>query len=283
MNLFINNNEMKKVIALILIAIAASLGANAQIGKMAAMKGKVTNGYDFWLYAPQQYFERTTDKFPVIIYLHGRGMVGKGLRNADKYYTLEAIAMGREINAMVIAPQNPSGSWKPERLNNILDWVLENYRADPDSVYVIGMSLGGYGTMDFVGTYPEKIAAAIALCGGTTLKDVQGMGKFPFWILHGTADEAVNIRESKKVVEALKQAGNDSLLRYDWLPGANHGRLARICYMKQAYEWLLSHSRASKPQVVNRDVVIDMGAIANTYKGLRTRNKTPIPIVDDLK
>lgn len=283
MNLFINNTEMKKVIALILIAIAASLSANAQIGKMAAMKGKVTNGYDFWLYAPQQYFERTTDKFPVIIYLHGRGMVGKGLRNADKYYTLEAIAMGREINAMVIAPQNPSGSWKHERLNNILDWVLENYRADPDSVYVIGMSLGGYGTMDFVGTYPEKIAAAIALCGGTTLKDVQGMGKFPFWILHGTADEAVNIRESKKVVEALKQAGNDSLLRYDWLPGANHGRLARICYMKQAYEWLLSHSRANKPQVVNRDVVIDMGAIANTYKGLRTRNKTPIPIVDDLK
>ena len=274
---------MKKVIALILIAVAANLGANAQIGKMAAMKGKVTNGYDFWLYAPQQYFERTTDKFPVIIYLHGRGMVGKGLRNADKYYTLEAIAMGREINAMVIAPQNPSGSWKPERLNNILNWVLENYRADPDSVYVIGMSLGGYGTMDFVGTYPEKIAAAIALCGGTTLKDVQGMGKFPFWILHGTADEAVNIRESKKVVEALKQAGNDSLLRYDWLPGANHGRLARICYMKQAYEWLLSHSRANKPQVVNRDVVIDMGAIANTYKGLRTRNKTPIPIVDDLK
>lgn len=274
---------MKKVIALILIAVAANLGANAQIGKMAAMKGKVTNGYDFWLYAPQQYFERTTDKFPVIIYLHGRGMVGKGLRNADKYYTLEAIAMGREINAMVIAPQNPSGSWKPERLNNILDWVLENYRADPDSVYVIGMSLGGYGTMDFVGTYPEKIAAAIALCGGTTLKDVQGMGKLPFWILHGTADEAVNIRESKKVVEALKQAGNDSLLRYDWLPGANHGRLARICYMKQAYEWLLSHSRANKPQVVNRDVVIDMGAIANTYKGLRTRNKTPIPIVDDLK
>ena len=274
---------MKKVFALILIAIAASLGANAQIGKMAAMKGKVDNGYDFWLYAPQPYFDRPTDKFPVIIYLHGRGLCGKGLRHADKYYTLEAIAMGREINAMVIAPQNPGGSWKPERLNNILDWVLENYRADPDSVYVIGMSLGGYGTMDFVGTYPEKIAAAIALCGGTTLKDVQGMGRLPFWILHGTADEAVNIRESKKVVEALKGAGNDNLLRYDWLPGANHGRLARICYMKQAYEWLLSHSRATNPQVVNRDIVIDMDAIANTYKGLRTRNKTAIPVVDDLK
>lgn len=274
---------MKKIITLTLIAIAVSLGANAQIGKVAAMKGKVTNGYDFWLYAPQQYFERTTDKFPVIIYLHGRGLVGKGLRHTDKYYTLEAISMGREINAMVIAPQNPSGSWKPERLNNILDWVLENYRACPDSVYVIGMSLGGYGTMDFVGTYPEKIAAAIALCGGTTLKDVQGMGQFPFWILHGTADRAINISESKKVVEALHAAGNDNLLRYDWLPGANHGRLARICYLKQAYDWLFSHSRATTPQVVNRDIVIDMNVIATTYKDLHSRNKTPIPVVDDLK
>ena len=57
---------MKKIIVLILITIAAGLNANAQIGKVAAMKGKVTNGYDFWLYAPQQYFERTNDKFPAL-------------------------------------------------------------------------------------------------------------------------------------------------------------------------------------------------------------------------
>ena len=274
---------MRKIIALLLIAIATSSVANAQIGKAAAMKGKVEDGYDFWLYAPQQYFEQQDREFPVIIYLHGRGLCGRGLRHTDKYYTLEAIAMGREINSMVIAPQNPGGAWSPDRLNNILDWVLDNYRACPDSVYVIGMSLGGYGTMDFVGKFPEKIAAAMALCGGTTLKDVQGMGKLPFWILHGTADRAVNISESKKVVQALQAQHNDKLLRYDWLPGANHGRLARICYMKQTYEWLFAHSRATKPQVVNRDIIIDLDAMTGTYKGLRTRNKSAIPIVDDIK
>ena len=237
---------MRKIIALLLIAIATSSVASAQIGKAAAMKGKVENGYDFWLYAPQQYFEQQDREVPVIIYLHGRGLCGRGLRHTDKYYTLEAIAMGREINSMVIAPQNPGGAWSPDRLNNILDWVLDNYRACPDSVYVIGMSL-------------------------------------PFWILHGTADRAVNISESKKVVQALQAQHNDKLLRYDWLPGANHGRLARICYMKQTYEWLFAHSRATKPQVVNRDIIIDLDAMTGTYKGLRTRNKSAIPIVDDIK
>lgn len=274
---------MKKIITIIIVAIVTAFAADAQIGKIASMAGKVKNGYDFWLYAPQCYFDSTETKVPVIIYLHGRGMCGRGLRAPGKYYTIEAIEMGRQIDAMVIAAQNPGGAWNPERLNNVLDWVIENYRVDPDRVYVIGMSLGGYGTMDFVGTYPEKVAAAIALCGGTTLKDMQGMGQFPFWILHGTADRAINISESKKVVEALHAAGNDKLLRYDWLPGANHGRLARICYLKQAYDWLLSHSRSDDPQTVNRDIVIDLDVISRTYKDLHSINKSTIPRVNDFK
>ncbi len=109
------------------------------------------------------------------------------------------------------------------------------------------------------------------------------MGQFPFWILHGTADRAINISESKKVVEALHAAGNDNLLRYDWLPGANHGRLARICYLKQAYDWLLSHSKADEPQAVNRDIIIDLDVISRTYKDLHSINKSTIPRVTDFK
>ena len=270
---------MKKTIAIIVAVLATTLAAQAQIGKKMAVNGKVENGYDFWLYAPEAYFDGTEQEFPLIIYLHGQKLCGKGLRDSDRYYTLEAISMGREINAMVVAPQNPGGSWKPERLNNILEWTIENYRVDPNRVYVIGMSLGGYGTMDFVGSYPEKIAAAIALCGGSTLKDVQGMGELPFWIIHGTADRAINISKSKRVVEELKAEGNDNLLRYEWLPGASHGDLARICYMKEAYDWLFSHDKGIEPQTVNRDIIINLETMKGTYKGLRTRNKTPIPTV----
>ena len=262
---------MKKIL-LILVFIAITLmTTNAQPGKMAAMTSKVNNGYDFWLYAPQSYFDKPDIKQPVIIYLHGARLCGRGLRSFHKYLTLDAIAKGRDIEAMVIAPQNSGGGWKPERLNNILEWVVNNYNVDTTRVYVVGMSLGGYGAMDFVGTYPHKIAAAIALCGGCSLKDVQGLGKLPFWILHGTADRAVTVGQSKKVVSALQEQDNDKLLRFDWLPGANHGQLARIFYLEETYQWLFSHSLNDSPRQVNRDININLNVMSSAYKGLNSK------------
>lgn len=262
---------MRKIIISLFLSIATILATHAQPGKMAAMSNKVSNGYDFWLYAPQAYFDQPNEKFPVVIYLHGAKLCGRGLRPFHKYLTLDAIAKGRNIETMVIAPQNPGGGWKPERLNNVLEWVVKNYNVDTTRIYVVGMSLGGYGAMDFVGTYPHKIAAAMALCGGCTLKDVQGLGELPFWILHGTADRAVTIAQSKKVTNALQEQGNDKLLRFDWLPGANHGRLARIFYLEQTYQWLFSHTLNDNPRQVNCDIIINLDVMSNAYKGLNSK------------
>ena len=262
---------MKKIISIVTIIVTTLITTNAQPGKMAAMTGKVSNGYDFWLYAPQAYFDQPNEKFPVVIYLHGARLCGRGLRSFHKYLTLDAIAKGRDIETMVIAPQNPGGGWKPERLNNVLEWVVNNYNVDTTRIYVVGMSLGGYGAMDFVGTYPHKIAAAMALCGGCTLNDAQGLGTLPFWIIHGTADRAVTVGQSKKVVNALKEQGNDKLLRYDWLPGANHGQLARIYYLEQTYQWLFSHTLNDNPRQVNRDIAINLNVMSSAYKGLNSK------------
>ena len=262
---------MKKIISIVTIIFTTLITTHAQPGKMAAVTGKVSNGYDFWLYAPQAYFDQPNEKFPVVIYLHGARLCGRGLRSFHKYLTLDAIAKGRDIETMVIAPQNPGGGWKPERLNNVLEWVVNNYNVDTTRIYVVGMSLGGYGAMDFVGTYPHKIAAAMALCGGCTLNDAQGLGTLPFWIIHGTADRAVTVGQSKKVVNALKEQGNDKLLRYDWLPGANHGQLARIYYLEQTYQWLFSHTLNDNPRQVNRDIVINLNVMSSAYKGLNSK------------
>jgi predicted peptidase len=234
------------------------------------MRNKVSDGYNFWLYAPNEYYEYPDDVFPVIIFLHGQSCCGNDMMRSRRYGVLDAIDMGRHVEALVINPQNPGGGWKPDKINNILNWVLENYRADPYKVYVIGMSLGGYGTMDFVGTYPEKVTAAMALCGGCTLKDVQGLGNLPFWILHGTGDAAINVSESKNVVSALQRQGNDKLLRFDWLSGASHGRLARIFYLPQVYEWFSLHDKLRNPDEVDRNISITLSDMSDAYNGLNT-------------
>lgn len=233
------------------------------------VKDELPGGYDFWVYTPQDYFY-SLERTPVVIFLHGASLCGHNLNRVRRYGPLDAIVKGREIDAITIVPQNPGGAWSPKKIIQVLDWVKANYKCDSTRVYVLGMSLGGFGTMDVCGTYPDRIAAGMALCGGCGLEDTSGLGKLPFWIIHGTADRAVPIRQSKVVVEKLQCTGNDSRLRYDWLQGGNHGTPARIFYLKKTYEWLFSHSLEDKDRPVNKSIDIGLSDIHRAYSDIRS-------------
>lgn len=263
---------MKKTILLLLLTIV-SLSSSAY-DFLRPVKGQIPGGYNFWVYTPQDYFY-SLERTPVIIFLHGASLCGHNLNKVRRYGPLDAIVKGRDIEAITIVPQNPGGAWNPKKVMQVLDWVKSNYQCDSTRVYVLGMSLGGFGTMDVCGTYPDRIAAGIALCGGTSLKDVSGLGKLPFWIIHGTADRAVPIRQSKEVVEKLQDSHNDSRLRYEWLEGGNHGTPARIFYLKKTYEWLFSHSLVDKGRPVNRDINIGMSDIQKAYSDIHSGTDNP--------
>lgn len=246
--------------------------AGAQVVKESTHKAVQSGGYPFWVNLPEDYLQDETPH-PLIFFLHGASLCGNNLSRVKTYGTLAAIGMGRKIPAIVVSPQNPGGAWSPKKLNDILEWAKREYNVDTTRVSVLGMSLGGYGTLDFAGTYPHKIAAAMALCGGCTLKDQRGLGDLPLWIIHGTGDKAVSVNESKKIVNALKGDKRDKRLRYDWLPGASHGAPARIFYLKETYEWLLSHSLDDPDRPVNRDIIINQSKMANAYSDLVTRRR----------
>lgn len=242
------------------------------------VKDSIPNGYNFWVYTPVDYFY-TQEQTPVIIFLHGASLCGRNLDRVRRYGPLDAIVKGRDIDALTIVPQNPGGAWNPKKVMDVFDWVKRNYPCDTTRVYVLGMSLGGYGTMDVCGTYPDRIAAGMALCGGTTLKDVSGLGELPFWIIHGTADRAVPVKQSKVVVEKLKNSGNDTRLLYDWWQGANHGAPARLFYLRKTYEWLFSHSLLDRERSVNRDISIRYEDLRRVYNDIK-RGANNLEVID---
>lgn len=270
-----------RITTLLCIAVLVLTGigtSNAQ--SLIAYKGKVENGYNFWFYRPAN----EDGPKPVVIFLHGRSLCGHDMNKVRKYGTIDAIEKGREIDAYVMAPQNPGGSWNSEKIMNVLEWVKENNNVDTTRVYVLGMSLGGYGTINLTATYPDKIAAAIALCGGGTKKDYSGLTKVPLWIVHGTADKDVNVRYSDAVVNAMKKFENGTdRLHYDRVKGMNHSVLARVFYLPECYEWLLSHSltdenREMKPvtyKITNKTLTTAI------YRGLNSKKNSNLIKKDD--
>ncbi len=236
-------------------------------GTIVARHNVLPDNYNFWLYTPGDY-DPNVHPVPLVFYLHGASCCGYDLNKVRRYGTIDAIAKGKIVPAIVIAPQT-RGAWSPKKLNDLLEWAKKNFAIDTTRVYVLGMSLGGYGTMDFVNAYPEKIAAAIAFCGGCSAKQPDGLGKTCLWIMHGTADRAVGINCSKRVVEYLQKTGQDKLLRYDWMQGGSHGVYARCFFLQKTYDWLFSHSLKDKPRKVDTSFEITREDIQQTYSELK--------------
>lgn len=232
-----------------------------------AFRKVVPDSYNFWFYRPDE-DESDGVHRPLLIFLHGASLCGNNLDKVKRYGPMEALKRGRVIDCYVLAPQNPGGSWSPQKLMKLIEWAEQHYNVDSDRIYCYGMSLGGYGTLDLCATYPDRIAAGMALCGGATVKDLSGLSRIPMWIVHGTADTAVPVSASDRVVEAIRQTGDASRLIYTRMPGINHGRPARIFYMHQTYDWLFSHSLKDEGRPINRDFEITPQLMQDAYKDL---------------
>lgn len=234
---------------------------------LTAHRGEVKDGYDFWVCTPEGY-DSVSDSQRVVLFLHGASLCGRNLERVRRYGPLHALAMGRKIDALIVAPQNPGGAWKPERVNNVVDWVFAHYRCDTNRLYVIGMSLGGYGTIDYSAVYPHRIAAAVAMCGGGNPKSYCGLNELPLWILHGTADKAVGISQSQKVIRAMAQCGDTSRLRFTRLAGVSHSGLARAFYLPEVYDWLFLHRLDTPGRPVCRDYDLTPARLGEAYRNM---------------
>lgn len=257
---------MKRILFYLLILLPSLVSAQT----LTAYRGKVANAYNFWVSTPKDYDSLNSEK-PIILFLHGASLCGNNLERVRRYGPLHAQAMGRQIDAVIIAPQNPGGAWNPEKVNRVVDWVFENYAGDTNRFYVIGMSLGGYGTIDYSAAYSHRIAAAMALCGGGNPKSYCGLNELPLWILHGTADRAVTVAQSQKVINAMAKCGDSPRLKFTKLPGVDHGGLARAFYITETYDWLFEHRLDTPDRPINKDYEISVNRLHNAYKDINRK------------
>ena len=250
---------MSKIIALLFLLSFYQLQPVAQV---QYVKGKTA--YDFCLHLPANDIMKS--KPPVLIFLHGRNLCGSNL----KYLTegkpvggskkkpaygviCEIKNRGREVPAIVAAPQFPEGShWEPDKVLDVLNYIQKSYDTDTSRVYVTGMSSGGFGTLHFAGKYPHRVTAAAALCGGGNTADACNLSRIPLWIMVGTSDSKYFVSASDEIAKAIRKCDGGPLLTYSRLHGKGHGDLEEYYRTTDTlYNWLFSHTKNSNSLAVN--------------------------------
>lgn len=233
----------------ILLALMLCFGYTAQ-AQLSAVRGKAT--YNFWLNLPADSILKNNP--PVLIFLHGKSLSGTDLNRVKRYGVIHEIENGRQIPAIVVAPQVATGSWDPDKVLEVLQYIQKEYKTDTNRVYVCGMSLGGYGTMHFAGKHADKITAGVALCGGGNPKDACKLATIPMWIQHGNRDEAVPMKQSVEMVNAIRACNGGKNLIWTEVKGADHGDLEKVFRADAMYDWLFSQVRTNDGEVVIREV-----------------------------
>ena len=184
------------------------------------------------------------EKYPIIFYFHGMGMIGKGIENVKEQVPVRREYMTTEMPYIIVAPYCEKFTWFEylEKLGQFLDHFIEKEYVDSDMVYITGSSMGGYTCWALSVMYPEKISAAVICCGGGMyFHSAANRIKFPVWAFHGKLDTVVLPRESEIMVERINECGGNAKLTLVENRGHNVWHDAYHC--KETYQWLLNNRK----------------------------------------
>lgn len=204
------------------------------------------------------------DEYPVLLFLHGAGERGKD--NQSQLINIAPKFLKNEFKekhkAIVIFPQCPkqeywanvekrwskiNSSSPPtppmQKVMELIDDLLTKQYVNKDQIYVAGLSMGGFGTFDLLSRKPDVFAAAIAICGGADLDQVQAYKNIPIQIFHGAKDPVVPVKLSKEVHEALKAIGGNSI--YTEYPDGDHLVWDQAFDNPDLVSWLFSQRKSN--------------------------------------
>jgi len=228
-------------------------------------------------------------KYPLVILLHGAGERGEDNKaqlkwggslftRADvreKYPSFVLVPQCPKDRKWVeidwstddgVAPEDPGPTQK--LLLGTIDVVRKEFSIDPDRLYLMGLSMGGYGTWDLITRHPEKWAGAVPICGGGDKRKVGNAKDVPVWTFHGDSDDVVKPIRTQYMVDALKAAGGK--VSHTIYPGVAHNSWSPAFSEGNLLPWLFAQRRGMPAQqmdlAVSRLTVLAMPA-ENVFPG----------------
>lgn len=246
------------ILGLVLVLLLAPLGLGQKredILVAKIYKGSQGRTMPYRLYVPDNYDKQK--KYPLVLYLHGGGGRGddnlKQIEGGNGYIVDLLIARSTQAKnpSIVLIPQSPGEGWvdydsitPTKYLSLVLDLIKEietSYSIDTQRRYVLGQSMGGFGTFAIITLQPRMFAAALPVCGGGDESKAKDIAHIPIWAFHGELDESVKVERSRNMVAALTKAGGKP--KYTEYKGEGHLIWSKVVQEPELLPWMFSQHR----------------------------------------
>jgi predicted peptidase len=202
----------------------------------------------YLLSLPEGYETDGTQRWPLVLFLHGRGERGDDLSLVAKHGIPKIAAEQADFPFIAISPQCAADmpDWTPYNtlLMSLLNEVCRAYQVDERRIYLTGLSMGGRGAWLLAVENPRRFAALAPVCGRIPdvpnfLERVCILRNMPIWVFHGALDPVVPVANSDKIVGVLQACGAD--VRYTIYPDADHDSWTMTYQSPELYAWFNSH------------------------------------------
>jgi len=214
------------------------------------------------LYIPIDY--DASYAYPVLLMLHGMGEIGTDNNSHIKSPGLQAAFMDLDheiYRCIIVAPQCPYDRWcgynlggysiddtpitEPmEAVVELLDYIDTNYSTHPGRKYVMGGSMGGFGTWDIITRYHDKFAAAVPFCGGGDSAYAEELKDVYIHIYHDIEDDTIPVIAARRMYKAIKAIGGE---RIEYTETSGYGHLIERNVLNEndysIYDWLFEKVR----------------------------------------
>jgi len=207
---------------------------------------------NYLLALPPDYQSDSTERWPLLLFLHGRGECGDDLALVKRYGVPKLLTEVDDFPFITVSPQCPAGTdWALHNttLLALVDEIMATHPIDPNRIYLTGLSMGGRGSWQLAMLYPECFAAMAPICG--RIPDVPGfleqmatLKDLPIWVFHGAQDPVVPLENSEKLVAALYTCHGN--VRFTVYPHADHDAWTKTYANPELYEWMIAHSRPAQ-------------------------------------
>ncbi len=259
---------MKKLLFFVL-AFCLVLPLAAQKGKSLAAKMGFQQMDVFGLkYCKKRVgnWDNPLEKAAVILFLHGAGERGSDNSSQLTHGAAQILRYCREtkMKALLLFPQcpddqqwvdvpwgalehamHPKAAPALSLAMAVLDQECADRSVDKNRIYLVGLSMGGYGVWDALSRYPDKFAAAFAICGGADLKQMDYVKFTPVLFYHGEKDKVVPVERSRKIAEALKEQGATQF-RYVEVPKKGHNVWNEAFRTRENWDWLFKQVKGDR-------------------------------------